>query len=36
VLINVEQYGVYYDDIVRISGEWKFVYRFCQPLYVVA
>jgi hypothetical protein len=27
------QYGVYYDDIVKIDGEWKFARRFCQPLY---
>ena len=35
ILLNVEQYGVYYDDIVRTEGEWKFAYRFCQPLYFV-
>jgi hypothetical protein len=29
------QYGVYYDDIVKIDGEWKFARRFCQPLYYV-
>jgi SnoaL-like protein len=29
------QYGVYYDDIVKIDGEWKFARRFCQPLLYV-
>jgi hypothetical protein len=26
------QYGVYYDDVVKLDGQWKFAYRFCQPL----
>jgi hypothetical protein len=25
--INMEEYGVYYDDIARIDGEWKFTHR---------
>jgi hypothetical protein len=29
------QYGVYYDDIVKIDGGWKFARRFCQPWYYV-
>jgi hypothetical protein len=29
------QYGVYYDDVVKIDGEWKFAQRFCQPLLYV-
>ena len=29
------QYGVYYDDIAKIDGEWKFACRFCQPLLYV-
>ena len=33
VWLNWEQYGVYYDDIAKIDGEWKFTRRFCQPLY---
>jgi hypothetical protein len=33
--LNWEQYGVYYDDVVKIDGEWKFAHRFCQPLYYV-
>jgi hypothetical protein len=33
--LNWEQYGVYYDDIVKLDGEWKFAHRFCQPIYYV-
>jgi hypothetical protein len=25
--VNMEEYGVYYDDIARIDGEWKFTHR---------
>jgi hypothetical protein len=30
---NWEQYGVYYDDVVKLHGEWKFAHRFCRPIY---
>jgi len=33
--LSWEQYGVYYDDVVKIGGEWKFARRFCQPIYYV-
>jgi hypothetical protein len=33
VWLNWEQYGVYYDDVVKLEGEWKFAHRFCQPIY---
>jgi hypothetical protein len=29
------QYGIYYDDVVKIDGDWKFAHRFCQPLLYV-
>jgi hypothetical protein len=32
--INFEQYGIYFDDIARIDGEWKFTHRVFVPLYV--
>ena len=33
--LNWSHYGIYYDDIVKIDGEWKFARRFCQPLLYV-
>jgi hypothetical protein len=30
---NQEFYGVYYDDIARIDGEWKFTHRLYVPIY---
>jgi SnoaL-like protein len=35
VLLDWFQYGVYYDDIVKINGAWKFSRRYCQPLLYV-
>lgn len=32
--INVEQWGIYYDDLARIDGEWKFIRRELVPVYV--
>ncbi|MDT5279842.1 MAG: hypothetical protein QOJ20_1037 [Mycobacterium sp.] len=32
--INLEQWGIYYDDIARIDGEWKFSRREFVPVYV--
>jgi hypothetical protein len=34
--VNVEQYGIYYDNLARIGGEWKFVHRLFVPIYVNA
>ena len=34
--VNFEQYGVYFDDIARIGGEWKFTHRLFVPIYVNA
>jgi hypothetical protein len=32
--INLEQYGIYYDDFGRIEGEWKFTHRLFVPVYI--
>jgi hypothetical protein len=32
--INQELYGVYYDDVARIDGEWKFTHRLFVPICV--
>jgi hypothetical protein len=32
VWLDWSHYGIYYDDIAKIDGEWKFARRFCQPL----
>jgi hypothetical protein len=32
--INVDTYGIYYDDIARIDGEWKFTHRLFVPFYL--
>jgi hypothetical protein len=33
---NSEQYGVYFDDIVKLENEWKFARRLFTPMYVGA
>jgi SnoaL-like domain len=32
--LNLEQYGIYFDDLARIDGEWKFTHRLFVPFYV--
>jgi hypothetical protein len=32
--VNFEAYGIYYDDIARIDGEWKFTHRLHVPVYI--
>jgi hypothetical protein len=32
--VNFEQYGIYFDDIARIEGEWLFTHRVFVPIYV--
>jgi len=32
--INFEQYGIYFDDIARIRGDWLFTHRLFVPIYV--
>lgn len=31
---NLEQYGIYFDDLARIAGEWVFTHRLFVPVYV--
>jgi hypothetical protein len=31
---NFEQYGVYYDDVTKLDGAWKFTHRLFVPLYI--
>jgi ketosteroid isomerase-like protein len=32
--INVATYGIYYDDISKVNGEWKFTHRLFVPFYL--
>ena len=32
--INVDQFGIYYDDLARIDGLWKFTRRVFVPVYI--
>ncbi len=32
--INVDMYGIYYDDLARIDGAWKFTHRLFVPFYL--
>ncbi len=32
--INLQNYGIYYDDIARIDGDWKFTRRLFVPIYL--
>jgi hypothetical protein len=32
--VNMEVYGVYYDDFARIDGEWKFTHRLYSHIYI--
>jgi hypothetical protein len=31
---NLEQYGIYYDDLAKLDREWKFTHRLFVPVYV--
>jgi hypothetical protein len=31
---NHELYGIYYDDVAKLDGEWKFTHRLFVPVYV--
>ena len=35
-MINVAFWGVYYDDLVKIDGDWKFARRYSQPIHLVS
>ena len=32
--VNIEQYGIYYDDVAKLDGEWKFTHRLFVPMYI--
>jgi hypothetical protein len=32
--VNFEQYGIYYDDVAKLGGEWKFTHRLFVPVYL--
>ncbi|HEX3288129.1 MAG TPA: nuclear transport factor 2 family protein [Mycobacterium sp.] len=32
--INIDTYGIYYDDVARIDGEWSFTHRLFVPFYL--
>ena len=32
--INFEDYGIYYDEIARLDGDWKFTHRVFVPTYI--
>ena len=32
--INADQYGIYYDDVAKLDGEWKFTHRLFEPVYL--
>lgn len=32
--LNIDMYGIYYDDIARVDGEWKFTHRLFVPFYL--
>jgi hypothetical protein len=34
VFLNFEHHVVYFDDLVKVDGEWKFARRYGQPLYL--
>jgi ketosteroid isomerase-like protein len=32
---NFDQYGIYFDDLARFDGGWRFIHRLFVPVYVV-
>lgn len=32
--INFEEFGIFFDDVARIAGEWKFTHRLLVPICV--
>jgi hypothetical protein len=32
--LNVDQYGIYYDEVAKLEGEWKFTRRFFAPFLI--
>jgi hypothetical protein len=31
--VNAEQHGIYYDDVAKLDGEWRFIHRLFVPVY---
>jgi hypothetical protein len=31
--INLQDYGIYYDEVARLEGEWRFTHRVFVPIY---
>jgi hypothetical protein len=31
---NFEHYGIYFDDLARVDGRWKFTHRVFQLVYI--
>lgn len=32
--IGEQHYGIYYDEVARLAGEWKFTHRLFVPIYM--
>lgn len=32
--VNIEQYGIYHDDVAQLDGDWRFTHRIFVPVYV--
>lgn len=32
--VNIENYGIYHDDLAKLDGEWKFTHRLFVPIYM--
>jgi ketosteroid isomerase-like protein len=32
--INFQDYGIYYDEVARLEGDWKFTHRVFVPIYL--
>ena len=32
--INVDQYGIYHDEVAKFNGEWKFTHRLFAPFLI--
>jgi hypothetical protein len=35
-LLNSTLYGIYYDDVARIDGVWRFTHRLYVPIYAIS
>lgn len=32
--LNVDQYGIYYDEVAKLDGEWQFTHRLFEPFLI--